>query len=418
MADTRLTNRINMIGTVIGFCDANPAPTAGIPAWAAALADVKAKKVLIDNYNQIGTGTTTGVTTDTKVLKTTMTGMAWKCARATLGYANSINDNALKAIVKISETELNKLAKEDVDDRCQDIHDAANDNSAGAANYGLVVPTDITDLQAAIDLYRLGMQNPTQAKITIKQGKKMAKQLTDELIEDKLAGQLDVMVDTLKISNRIHWDMYKAARNIIDLGSTFAKVRGVITDKNGGLPLANVKFTVSEAGTSNVVKQVVTDAEGKFTSGQLAPGNYDLKWELQGYMSESEVNVNIPTGKELQRKFAMKAGGGSATVEGDVAAGAIVNIQVMGLEVVPQTTIRVTVLGSTLRFYAATGNMEPPGPQYLDIVNGQIIQKTVIQFAAMVGFDNDLEDFLNVQNNGTNTGHYVLEFKNLGSGGF
>ncbi len=414
MADTKLTNRINMIGTVIGFCDANPAPTAGIPAWAAALADVKAKKVLIDGYNQVGTGTTTGVTTDTKVLKTTMTRMAWKCARATLGYANSVNNNSLKAIVKISETELNRLPKEDVDDRCQDIHDAANTNSAGAANYGLVVPTDITDLQSAIDLYRLGMQNPSQARLTIKQAKKEAKKLTDELIEEKLEGQLDVMVDTLKASNRTHWDMYKAARSIIDLGGTFAKVRGVITDKNGGLPLANVKFTVSEAGTSNVVKQVVTDAEGKFTSGQLAPGNYDLKWELKGYMMVSELNVNIPAGKELQRKFAMKAGGGSATVEGDVAPGAIVNIQVMGLETVPETTVRVTVTGSNLRFYAATGNMEPPGTQYFDIVNGQILQKTVIQFATQVGFDNELEDFLNVQNNGTNPGHYKLEFKNLG----
>ena len=59
--------------------------------------------------------------------------------------------------------------------------------------------------------------------------------------------------------------------------------------------------------------------------------------------------------------------------------------------------------------------MEPPGPQYLDIVNGQIIQKTVFQFAAMVGFDNELEDFLNVQNNGAVVGHYQLKFENLGS---
>jgi hypothetical protein len=82
---------------------------------------------------------------------------------------------------------------------------------------------------------------------------------------------------------------------------------------------------------------------------------------------------------------------------------------------VPQTIIRVTVTGSTLRFYAATGNMEPPGPQYLDILNGQIIQKTVLQFASMVGFDNELEDFLNVQNNGATVGHYQLRFENLGS---
>ena len=412
--DNRDTNRVNMINATIAYSDANPAPTAGIPAWAAALAAVKAKMVLINSFNQVGGGTTGGVTTDTNLLRRTMTGMAYKCARGTLAYANFTNNNTLKAQVRFTESELNAIKKEDVDDTCQGIHDAANANAAAVLNYN-VTAIDITDLQAAIDLYRLASQNPRQAKITISQAKSQAKQMIKEVVEENLGGLMDVLVDTLKLSNRPHWDGYKQAREIIDLGSTTAKVRGTVVNDDNDSPLANVLFAVLEAGTENVVKQTLTDGEGKFNVAGIAPGTYDFRWTLDGFMTEFEGNVVIAAGKELKRKVSLNEGGGSITIEGDVAPGAIANVQVMGLEVVPETTIRVTVLGSTLRFYAATGNMEPPGTQYFDIVNGQIIQKTVIQFAAMVGFDNELEDFLNVQNNGANAGHWEMRFENLGS---
>ena len=88
---------------------------------------------------------------------------------------------------------------------------------------------------------------------------------------------------------------------------------------------------------------------------------------------------------------------------------------VNNLPILPETTVRVKVTGSGLRFYAATGNMEPPGDQYYEVLPGQIIQKKVIEFAALVGFDEELEDFLNVKNVGTVQGHYEIKFENLGS---
>ncbi|HXF90711.1 MAG TPA: carboxypeptidase-like regulatory domain-containing protein, partial [Candidatus Nitrosotenuis sp.] len=214
--------------------------------------------------------------------------------------------------------------------------------------------------------------------------------------------------------NNAHWLAWRQAREIINLGSTTAKVRGQVTRENG-MFLSNVSFTIYEAGTDSVVKQVITDAEGKFSASQLPAGNFDFRWELEGYMTVNETNLQIAAGKELKRKIVMEEGGGSATLTGDVAAGAIANINVVGIEVREETTIRLKVTGSTLRFYAATGNMEPPGTQYLDVLPGQIIQKTVIQFASMVGFDEELEDFLNVQNNGAVQGHWEMRFENLGS---
>ena len=66
---TENSNRVNMINANITFCDANSTATSGIPAFATALAAVKAKMLLINSYNQIGEGTTKGVTLDTKGLR-------------------------------------------------------------------------------------------------------------------------------------------------------------------------------------------------------------------------------------------------------------------------------------------------------------------------------------------------------------
>jgi hypothetical protein len=105
------SNRVNMINANITICDANTTITAGIPAFAIALAAVKGKMILINSFNQIGEGTTKGVTLDTNGLRKTMTGLALKCANATLAFANSTNNNTLAALVNFSESKLNGLKK-------------------------------------------------------------------------------------------------------------------------------------------------------------------------------------------------------------------------------------------------------------------------------------------------------------------
>ena len=218
-----------MINSTIGYSDANTAATAGIPSYATILAQVKSKMVLINSLNQIADGTTKGVTLDTNALRKEMTTLALKCANATLAYANSIHNHTLAALVNYSESELNRKKKEDIDDVCEAIHDATDANIAGASNFG-VTPSDVTDLQAAIDLYRIASQNPRQAIITKSQAKKQVTEMIREVIDELLVAQLDKMVNTLKATNKVFYDGFKQAREILDLGTTTAKVRGTVLD--------------------------------------------------------------------------------------------------------------------------------------------------------------------------------------------
>jgi hypothetical protein len=242
------SNRVNMINANITFCDGNTTVTMSIPAFATVLAAIKAKMLLINSYNQIGGGTTKGVTLDTNALRKAMTTLAVKCANATLAFANSTNNNTLAALVDFSETELNRMKKEDVDDTCQAIHDATNNNIAGAGNFG-VTPIDVTDLFAAIGLYRVASQNPRQAIISKSQAKLQVDLMVREVIDELLVKQLDKMANTLKPTQFEFWSGYKQSREIIDLGSTTAKVRGTVLDEND-VPLKDVSFKILKTGTT------------------------------------------------------------------------------------------------------------------------------------------------------------------------
>ncbi len=394
------SNRVNMINATITFCDANTTATAGITGFAAVLAVVKGKIVLINSLNQIGDGTTKGVTTDTKLLRKTMTDHALQCGNATLGYANSINNNTLKALVNFTETKLNGMKKEDVDDACQGIHDATNTNIAGASNFGINA-TDVTDLQTAIDVYRTATQNPRHAIITKSQAIKQAATLIREVIDNLLTGQMDTMVNTLKVTNKNFWDGYKQAREIIDLGSTTAKVRGTVLD-GMDVPLKGVTFTILQTGTDVKVSEVSSDVKGKFNAAKLPAGNFDFKWELKGYKTVIETNVHIAAGKELKRKIVMDA---AIVREGDLGMGMIMNVDVNGVDGKNLTKITLEANNSPMRFYASNMPNSAPGAVFLDVPAGLIIHKTPDEFAAAVGFGNG-NSYLNVQNIGGGQGHW------------
>jgi hypothetical protein len=84
--------------------------------------------------------------------------------------------------------------------------------------------------------------------------------MVKEVIDNLLLKQLDKMVNTLKTVNFVFWDGYRQAREIIDLGSTTAKVRGTVLNVND-VPLVNVDLTIYTAGTTEVLKSAKTDVK-------------------------------------------------------------------------------------------------------------------------------------------------------------
>ncbi len=303
MADNKIENTTNMIRTTVVYDGANSSMTAGIGAYAGVLAQVVNKLVLIDALNIIATGKTGGVTLDTKGLKNAMCVLAGRVGQAVAAYANSVNNNTLLAVVNFTVPKLLAINKDDVDDTCEAIRAAANTNIGAAGSFGYVAG-DVTDLGTAIALYRTSIAKPRQAVISKSQAIKDIKSLQKDISKNFFVGQLDKMAYTLKGGvNDTFYNGHTQARVIIDLGKTSGKIRGVANDQLGK-PKQGVKFSVFKAGTTTLVKSVVTKADGKFSVTKLF-GKYDVKWECAGCTTLTENGIDVAAGKSVTRTVAL-----------------------------------------------------------------------------------------------------------------
>jgi len=330
---TRQTNRVNMIRTTLNYCTDNPAPTAGIPSFATVKATAANKLILIDQFDQIITRSVKNVTLDTKLIRTAMSNIALKCGNGVSAYAASVNNNILRGKVTFTMPQLNRFKKDVVDDICQQIHDEADANIATAGSFGYDA-TDVTDLATAINLYRTSMQNPRAFTISKKQAVENSALLIDEIISNLFKKQMDKMVSTLQTISPEFVQGYFFSREIINLGSTTAKVRGTIKNPEE-IPLVGVTFTIRKTGQLNKVGETLSITGGKFGIADLLPDNYDLYWQFPGYQAITETNVHISAGKEIRRNITMQpVTGQTITLQGfvrneednSIIVGAVINV--------------------------------------------------------------------------------------------
>jgi len=399
------SNRVNMINSLITFCDNRAAVTAAIILFSLRLAEVKAKMVLINGLNLVAMGAKDGVRQDTDLIRGAMTNLAYKCANATFAYANEVKDTVLRAKVKLTMTDFTTLKKEDVDELCEKVYVAANAHAADVVNYGVVL-TDISDLLVAIGLYRTNSQNPREAQITAGQATKQANILIRELIDDLLIGQLDAMANTLRFENNEFWRGYFQARIIINIGTTHTKVRGTVKDEDD-VPLVGVLFRVMETGTENEVARVFTKVKGLFSANNLPAGDFDLEWSFDGYETVKEVGVHLSAGKELKRVVVMEPSSGTVTVwEGNLGMGMTGNVHA-GVIANPDATVKLEALLMPMNFFASGTPNGGAAGAVISVNPGAPVTMKLSVLAAQIGW-NAVNSFLNVQNGGMMPGAWKV----------
>jgi hypothetical protein len=294
-------NKTNMIRATVEY-DSKPASvtaTSGIPSYATVLAVVVTKLLLIDQFNIIASGTSKGVTLDTKALKKAMCFLAGKIGQALAAYASSVSNNTLYATANYTESKLMAEKKDTVDDKCEAIHAAGVANLLAAGDFGFA-NGDLVALLAAIGLYRTSCDDPRQAVIDKAQALKQIKLIQKDVIDNLFAKQLDKMAYTLRgTANEPFYSGHKQARVIVDLGNVTGKIFGTVQNILGQ-PLKGVTVTVSKAGLPQVVKVVVTKENGKFSITKLF-GKYDITYEKAPATAQTETNIDVGAGKKVER---------------------------------------------------------------------------------------------------------------------
>lgn len=299
------SNRVNMIRATVQFCTDNVAATAGIPAFAPAIALAKSKLGLIDQLNQTSMSKTEGVTLDTNKIRRAMSILSLKCSSSLSAFAHSSDNDALLQKIKFTLSELNNFKKEEVDDVCQFIHDEADANLSSITAFGLQA-TDVTDLQNAIDLYRNAIQNPRQAIISRSQANNRITELIREIIHDVFIRQIDPMVNTLVKSNPDFEESYFQARYILNLGKNHTKLTGKVTDLFGN-PIPGVKVSVRETSSGLVDFETQTKSDGTFSITGISPGDEDLVFESPGFEPVKEQQVHFSPGVVVRKEIMLKA---------------------------------------------------------------------------------------------------------------
>jgi hypothetical protein len=106
---------------------------------------------------------------------------------------------------------------------------------------------------------------------------------------------------------------------LVSAQGTTGSISGFVTDDTGGaLPGATV--TVRQVDTDQR-RALVTDGAGRYRAQQLAPGNYDVTVELQGFRTARVTELTLTVGQDSVVSVQLKVGGldEQVTVTGEAA---------------------------------------------------------------------------------------------------
>ncbi len=403
-------NRLNAAISTTTFCDASAAETAAITAFAILVLLIKGKIVIVQSFNELGDTSTKGVTLDTKALRKAMMEATYRLGNAIFSYAAGLTPPSenLMAQSKLVIGTLERLSKEECATECDRIQKLAATLGVLITPYG-ALPADITDTGSLVTLYMTSYGDPRAAVVTRKNAKIQADLVLNDIMDNLLTKQLDPMANTLRFTNNSWWMQYHLSREVIDLGTTFTKLKATVVDQSDN-PVKGVLISLLQGGV--LIRSKKTDAEGKVSISKIKPGDYDIKAEKTDYLPQLETGVHFSPGSEVPRTITVFFLGISAVREGNVPGPGIGAIPTEGIAATPISTITFEVTG-ILRFYFSPTPGAAPGATFWDAPIGTTTMP-VDEFKVLGGFDGDTGVvFLNAQNNGVASAHYKITITHL-----
>lgn len=204
----------NMYDVVIDKGNANIAVIGTNVALASAFDEFKTVVAKINLAKQSSAAVTTGLATDKKVSKNTLSRTASIIAGQIFAFAAKNKNNLLKEAVDFSATDLRRLKDEELVPRCQEIHSLGTTNRAALTDYG-VTNAALTELQTEIEAYAANVPKPRSAQTDRSTVKLNLKNLFAEA-DEILVEQMDRLVEAMSKTDPDFVNTYKSARVIIE----------------------------------------------------------------------------------------------------------------------------------------------------------------------------------------------------------
>jgi hypothetical protein len=101
-------------------------------------------------------------------------------------------------------------------------------------------------------------------------------------------------------------------KTTVESSSGVATIRGVVRDE-GGTPIAQATVAIFRAGTSTLLKQVTSDAAGRFLA-KIVPGTYTVLAVAQGFNPVTLFGVEVARSADLNYGFKLERAGAGNTL--------------------------------------------------------------------------------------------------------
>ena len=217
----RQENKLSMYLAVQKVCNQNNSVWSGLGAFVTAFGDYEGIIQKIRDARLIQEGQTVGISENKQKDEDEMIDKTIEIGSAVFAYASDISNNELREKIDYSPSSLRRARDTILKDRCQLVHDEANNVIANLSDYGIAA-ADLTDLQNAIDNYVDIIAKPRTA---IGTRATATTQIVDllKLGDNVLNDRMDRLVEQYKKDEQKFYRGYRNARIIVDLGKRFER---------------------------------------------------------------------------------------------------------------------------------------------------------------------------------------------------
>lgn len=292
--------KLNMFRATQKHCAENATIVSSIPALETASLTLSTNVTSIIATVQQEDLITKGITIDKSEAKKTLCQLSVDIAAPIAAYATAKNNYQLLKEVSFSYSELLRTKDDQLAPRCKNIYDAAQNNIAALAPYG-ITSTTVTTLQNTLHNYQQKVPDPRNAKALKTTLTANLKKLFAET-NAVLKLQMDKIVIGLKASHPDFIATYKTNRVIVNPSKTTTSLKGTITNAIDGSAIEAASILIIETDT-----KIITNKKGEYQIKPIPAGTYSIKISADKYKETRKAEIIIKQGQINKQDISLDA---------------------------------------------------------------------------------------------------------------
>jgi hypothetical protein len=241
-----------------------------------------------------------GITQEKKMAKRMLADAMYLISSKVKAYANETQNLKLKEMFKMPRSRFEKMADGSFIPMCKNLTKHVYPIMEQLFPFGLQ-QENMVQLEKLMEEYAQKLNTP---RLNIIERSQLTKKL-EALISDcnkMLKNEMDPLAEEFRKTNLDFYLQYKGSREIIDLGHTYTKMRGFVTEGNtAGPALRGVKIKVEGAEL-----EAMSATNGHYSLVRIQPGNRSIEVSKSGYESILLENIHFKPGEELNKKLVMQ----------------------------------------------------------------------------------------------------------------